>query len=116
MITPQKLQTTKIGATPQTQIRHQPQQIATRLHQYTSPRLNTLQMKDPRYIVQQQQQQLGTPFPIINQNQKSLFEKVVDYLINDGPSSRYGMICKECYGHNGKCFTLSTKSMNNLNE
>lgn len=47
--------------------------------------------------------QFGTPFPIINQNQKGLFEKIVDYLINDGPSSRYGMICKECYGHNGKC-------------
>lgn len=47
-------------------------------------------------------QQFGTPFPIINQSQKGLFEKIVDYLINDGPSSRYGMICKECYGHNGK--------------
>lgn len=46
--------------------------------------------------------QFGTPFPIVNQSQKGLFEKVVDYLINDGPSSRYGMICKECYGHNGK--------------
>lgn len=44
----------------------------------------------------------GTPFPIINQSQKGLFEKIVDYLINDGPSSRYGMICKSCYGHNGK--------------
>lgn len=42
-----------------------------------------------------------TPYPIINQSQKGMFEKVVDYLIGDGPSSRYGMICKECYGHNG---------------
>lgn len=43
-----------------------------------------------------------TPYPIINQNAKNLFEKVVDYLIGEGPSSRYGMICKECHGHNGK--------------
>lgn len=43
-----------------------------------------------------------TPYPIVNQNQKGLFEKVVDYLIGEGPSSRYAMICKECFGHNGK--------------
>lgn len=61
--------------------------------------------KDPRYLIQQQ----STPFPIINQNQKSLFEKVVDYLINDGPSSRYGMICKECYGHNGEFFLIANE-------
>lgn len=49
----------------------------------------------------QQQQQQNTPFPIINQNTKSVLEKMVDFLIGDGPSSRYGMICKECHGHNG---------------
>lgn len=42
-----------------------------------------------------------TPFPIINQNAKTVLEKMVDFLIGDGPSSRYGMICKECHGHNG---------------
>lgn len=56
-----------------------------------------------------QQHGATTPFPIINQSQKGLFEKMIDYLINDGPSSRYGMICKKCYGHNGKqcndCFS-----------
>lgn len=43
-----------------------------------------------------------TPYPIVNQNQKGVFEKVVDYLIGEGPSSRYAMICKECHGHNGE--------------
>lgn len=46
--------------------------------------------------------QQNTPFPIINQNAKNLFEKLVDYVIGEGPGSRYGMICKECHGHNGK--------------
>lgn len=54
----------------------------------------------------------NTPYPIINQNQKSLFEKVVDYLIGDGPSSRYGMICKECHGHNGNNFFLHSYKFN----
>lgn len=53
-----------------------------------------------------------TPYPIINQNQKGLFEKVVDYLIGDGPSSRYGMICKECYEHNGKIIQTFFSSYN----
>lgn len=96
------MQMPKIGVTPQTQMRHQPQKIASRMDvSYTSPRVSQL-IRDPRYTVQPHIQQQSTPFPIINQNQKSLFEKVVDYLINDGPSTRYGMICKECYSHNGK--------------
>lgn len=51
-----------------------------------------------------------TPFPVVNQSQKGIFEKIVDYLINDGPSTRYGMICKECYGHNGKWMAYSFDS------
>jgi len=42
-----------------------------------------------------------TPYPIVSQNQKSVVEKLVDYLIGDGPNSRYAMICKECFEHNG---------------
>lgn len=49
-----------------------------------------------------------TPYPIINQSQKTVVEKLVDYLIGDGPNSRYAMICKECFEHNGKEFKLST--------
>ncbi|XP_063702747.1 endoplasmic reticulum junction formation protein lunapark-B [Culicoides brevitarsis] len=42
-----------------------------------------------------------TPFPIIDQRAKSVVEKLVDYLVGDGPSNRYAMICKQCSGHNG---------------
>ncbi|XP_053665061.1 endoplasmic reticulum junction formation protein lunapark-B [Anopheles marshallii] len=42
-----------------------------------------------------------TPFPIINQNQKGVLEKMVDYLVGDGPTNRFAMICSECCMHNG---------------
>lgn len=46
-------------------------------------------------------QRKRTPYPIINQNNKGVVEKMVDYLIGDGPQFRFAMICKACYGHNG---------------
>lgn len=42
-----------------------------------------------------------TPYPIINQNQKGVIEKMVDYLVGDGINSRFAMICSECLMHNG---------------
>ncbi|XP_055641337.1 endoplasmic reticulum junction formation protein lunapark-B [Toxorhynchites rutilus septentrionalis] len=42
-----------------------------------------------------------TPYPIINHSQKGVLEKMVDYLVGDGPNSRFAMICKECLMHNG---------------
>ncbi|XP_055837286.1 endoplasmic reticulum junction formation protein lunapark-B isoform X2 [Episyrphus balteatus] len=41
------------------------------------------------------------PYPIINQKSQGLLEKMVDYLIGDGPQNRYALICKECFAHNG---------------
>lgn len=41
------------------------------------------------------------PYPIINQKAQGFLEKVVDYLIGDGPQNRYALICKECFAHNG---------------
>lgn len=54
----------------------------------------------PNYQLQYRTQ-VKTPFPIINQNEKKFFDKILDFLIGDGQSSQYGMVCKECYGHNG---------------
>lgn len=73
---------------------------ASPINNLTSPSIQQMQMQRRWQI---------TPYPIINQNQKNLFEKVVDYLIGEGPSSRYGMICKECHGHNGKYIDISYK-------
>lgn len=42
-----------------------------------------------------------TPYPIINHSEKGVIEKMVDYLVGDGPSSRFAMICQHCLMHNG---------------
>lgn len=54
----------------------------------------------PNYQLQYRTQ-IQTPFPIINQNEKKFLDKILDFLIGDGQSNQYGMVCKECYGHNG---------------
>lgn len=46
-------------------------------------------------------QKLPTPYPIINQQEKGVLEKMVDYLIGDGPQNRFAMICRDCLSHNG---------------
>ncbi|XP_033252131.1 endoplasmic reticulum junction formation protein lunapark-B-like isoform X2 [Drosophila miranda] len=41
-----------------------------------------------------------TPFPVVDQNRsRSAVDRIVDFIVGDTPI-RYGMICKECYGHN----------------
>ncbi|XP_011660728.1 endoplasmic reticulum junction formation protein lunapark-B-like isoform X2 [Strongylocentrotus purpuratus] len=42
----------------------------------------------------------GTVRPILSQEQTT-FDKLVGYLVGDGPGSRYALICKHCYSHNG---------------
>lgn len=49
----------------------------------------------------QQPMRPRTPFPILNQQHKGVLEKMVDYIIGDGPQNRFAMICKQCFGHNG---------------
>lgn len=56
----------------------------------------------PVGMVQQQSMAYRrTPYPIINHNQKGVIEKMVDYLVGDGPNSRFAMICQGCLMHNG---------------
>jgi endoplasmic reticulum junction formation protein lunapark len=43
-----------------------------------------------------------TPYPLIDNAQKSVMDKMVDYLIGDGPANRFAMICQQCYKHNGE--------------
>lgn len=32
---------------------------------------------------------------------RSVLDKMVDYLVGDGPSNRYALICQKCSSHNG---------------
>ena len=43
---------------------------------------------------------MSTIKPILPQN-RSIVEKVVDYMIKDGPENRFALICNHCYSHNG---------------
>lgn len=42
-----------------------------------------------------------TPYPIVDNTQKTVVDKMVDYLIGDGPANRFAMICQQCFKHNG---------------
>lgn len=98
-----------IGRTPDYQLRHR--QMATPSQQQVvrssaaaqirspMPQINRSLMGSPMPMPQQMQQR--TPFPVIDQRDKGVMEKLVDYLIGDGPSNRFGMICSVCFGHNG---------------
>lgn len=45
-----------------------------------------------------------TPYPIIDNSQKTVVDKMVDYLIGDGPVNRFAMICQQCFKHNGESY------------
>lgn len=51
--------------------------------------------------------QRRTPYPIVDQSSKSVVDKMVDYLIGDGPQNRFAMVCKDCFRHNGNKYFLS---------
>ncbi|XP_025160291.1 endoplasmic reticulum junction formation protein lunapark-B isoform X2 [Harpegnathos saltator] len=40
------------------------------------------------------------PRPVLSQ-QRSVIDRLVDYLVGDGPSNRYALICRQCESHNG---------------
>lgn len=42
-----------------------------------------------------------TPFPVIDTRKQNVMEKMMDFIISDGPSNRFAMICTGCCGHNG---------------
>ncbi|XP_033624885.1 endoplasmic reticulum junction formation protein lunapark-B-like [Asterias rubens] len=56
----------------------------------------------PRLTPQQQlmMRPQTTARPILPR-ERGTVDKLVDFLVGDGPSSRYALICKHCYSHNG---------------
>ncbi|XP_025832690.1 endoplasmic reticulum junction formation protein lunapark-B isoform X2 [Agrilus planipennis] len=49
-----------------------------------------------------------TPKSILPRD-RSVFDKMVDYLVGDGPSNRYALICQHCYSHNGMALKEEAK-------
>lgn len=51
---------------------------------------------------QGQQRPPGPPMPRpILPRERGYMDKMVEYLVGDGPSNRYALICKQCQSHNG---------------
>lgn len=46
---------------------------------------------------------IGPPSTIrpVLQRERGTVDKLVDYLVGDGPGNRFALICKHCYSHNG---------------
>lgn len=45
---------------------------------------------------------LGSPLPRpVLPQQRSMVDRLVDYIVGDGPSNRYALICRQCDSHNG---------------
>ncbi|XP_012285627.1 endoplasmic reticulum junction formation protein lunapark-A isoform X2 [Orussus abietinus] len=48
------------------------------------------------------QSPIGTPLPRpIFPQQRTYLDRLVEYLVGDGPSNRYALICRQCGSHNG---------------
>lgn len=45
----------------------------------------------------------GRPVRPILSRERSLFEKMIDWVVTDGPDNRFALICRSCFGHNGMC-------------
>jgi hypothetical protein len=37
----------------------------------------------------------------LQQKPRSAMDKIVDFLLNDGPNNKYALICQNCFSHNG---------------
>lgn len=45
---------------------------------------------------------LGSPLPRpVLPQQRTVIDRLVDYLVGDGPANRYALICRQCESHNG---------------
>uniref|UniRef100_A0A336LNE8 Endoplasmic reticulum junction formation protein lunapark n=1 Tax=Culicoides sonorensis TaxID=179676 RepID=A0A336LNE8_CULSO len=84
-------------------LRPNPSQAMTTPYGVRSPYSTPYQVSNrmPNTPSYPQTPQIRTPFPVIDQRNKGVVEKLVDYLVGDGPSNRFAMICKQCMSHNG---------------
>jgi len=58
--------------------------------------------RNPPHRVGGQQRPPGPPMPRpILPRERGYMDKMVEYLVGDGPSNRYALICKQCQSHNG---------------
>lgn len=54
----------------------------------------------------------GRPVRPILSKDRTFFEKVVDWVVADGPDNRFALICRFCYGHNGMSLAEEFENIN----
>jgi len=54
----------------------------------------------------------GRPVRPILGKDRSMFERLVDWVVADGPDNRFALICRYCYGHNGMSLAEEYESIN----
>lgn len=54
----------------------------------------------------------GRPVRPILSKDRTLFEKLVDWVVADGPDNRFALICRYCYGHNGMSLAEEYETIN----
>lgn len=63
---------------------------------------NRPMMPPPPYQAYQQQQQFPVGRPPA-MRERGAFDRVLDYIVKDGPENRMALICRRCGAHNGLC-------------
>lgn len=54
----------------------------------------------------------GRPVRPILSKDRSFLEKMVDWVVADGPENRFALICRFCYGHNGMSLAEEYETIN----
>ncbi|KAK3702891.1 hypothetical protein QZH41_014155, partial [Actinostola sp. cb2023] len=96
---PQRRVTTAVVANPSTMNSPNPPQRANSMSNLEGSAVQPI----PYGAVLRPPGQPGPPkpaFPVLPR-ERSTMDKVVEYLVGDGPSNRYALICKQCCSHNG---------------
>ena len=58
----------------------------------------------------------GPPLPRpVLPRERGYMDRVVEYLVGDGPSNRYALICKQCQSHNGMALKEEFEFIGNSN-
>lgn len=54
----------------------------------------------------------GRPVRPVLSKDRTLFERLVDWVVADGPDNRFALICRYCYGHNGMSLAEEYETIN----
>lgn len=83
-----------------------PQSMKSQLNTTSSNLLNASMTNIAASSVQ------GRPVRPILSKDRTFFEKVVDWVVADGPDNRFALICRFCYGHNGMSLAEEFETIN----